>query len=155
LPVYAYVPRPELLPALARRGLAATPLGDDVFQLRLDPAAVSAKVPPPLPRAFVVHAVESVATVRGALAAFARPGFDPRRLAVRRDLLPAGFTGPPAEGEAPARVELDHYDDQRVTITAELSAPGWLVLADAYSSLWAARVDGRPVASLPLDVLFR
>jgi 4-amino-4-deoxy-L-arabinose transferase-like glycosyltransferase len=154
LPVYAYVPRPEYLPALARRGLTATPVGDGVFQLHADPAAPG----PPLPRAFVVHRLESVATVRAALAAFARPDFDPRRLAVRLDLLPAR-SGPPAAGAAPAgaadRVELRRYDDRRVTATVELSAPGWLVLADSYSSLWAARVDGRPVSSPPLDVLFR
>jgi len=42
LPVYAYVPRPEYLPALARRGLTATPVGDDVFQLHADPAEAGA-----------------------------------------------------------------------------------------------------------------
>jgi len=160
LPVYAYVPRPEYLPALARRGLVATPVGDDVFALHADPAvAATAKVPPPLPRAFVVYRLESVATARGALATFTRPDFDPRRLAVRLDFLPAQSSPPPTEAvvlaDGAARVELQRYDDQRVTATVELPAPGWLVLADSYSSLWAARVDGRRVESPPLDLLFR
>jgi hypothetical protein len=86
---------------------------------------------------------------------FTRPGFDPRRLAVRLNFLPEGSGPRESPASAEARVRLDRYDDLRVTATVELPAPGWLVLADSYSSRWAARVDGRPAPSPTLDVLFR
>lgn len=155
VPVYAYVPRPEYLAALARRGVRAAPAGNGVFRLSADPTI---QAPPPLPRAFVVHQVATVTTVRAALAAFAEPGFDPRHQALRLGWEaedPAEPSAPASQAAPEPQVQLLRYDDHEVTATVELAAPGWLVLADSFSSRWAASVDGRPVTSPDLDLLFR
>jgi len=106
-----------------------------------------------LPRAFVVHR----ATIAGnraadddqALAVLRDPAFDPAGeviLAEGSDLTADG-------GQSAA--EIVTYEAERIEIRASLSAPGYLVLTDAYYPGWTVEVDGRPAPLLRADLYFR
>src|SRR5262249_27835025 len=72
----------------------------------------------------------------------AQPTFDARRVVY----LPA-WTRPLIHATNQARAEIlaSHFDAQRVTFTVQARDPAWVVLSQAYSAAWKARVDGRPV----------
>jgi hypothetical protein len=53
------------------------------------------------------------------------------------------------------RVEATERQPNRVTLTAHLSRPGYVVLLDRYDSNWHARIDGREVPVLRANQLFR
>jgi len=102
----------------------------------------------PLPRAFVLGDVSLL-----------RPGddtirllqqLDPRRsVLLDRDLLPPG----PRQTFGPA--EIQDYLPNEVTVLANLSSPGYLVLTDLFCGGWKAEVDGKPAPVLPADFAFR
>lgn len=102
----------------------------------------------PLPRAFVIgqtrilHPADNVIDVLGQL--------DPRKeLLLHQDLL---GSGPRAE-LSPARIE--ESTPNRIRVQAELSAPGYVVLTDAWYGGWSATVDERSAPIVPADVAFR
>jgi hypothetical protein len=107
------------------------------------------KVPDPLPRAYVVGR-GALADGRAALDALAAPDFDPRKQVVLADS-PGALRSTEATGQA--RV-VDSRPD-RVSIEVALSAPGYLVLVDAYDPGWRVLVDGRPDHVLRANVAFR
>jgi len=111
----------------------------------LDPAAG-------LPRAFVVPEAIIVAP-DAAVSAALSPSIDPRRTAVLEEGEPlardAGWTD---EG---AGARLVSRSPSRVVLEARASAPGFLVLLDAYESGWRATVDGSPAPVLRADAAFR
>lgn len=108
-----------------------------------------------LPRAFVVHELETVPAIDAALARLRDPGFDPARRALRLGPTPGlsrrGSGGPAAPGSVVFRT----YRPEQVEIEVDLAEPGWLILTDAAYPGWAAAVDGQPVAIETVDVMFR
>jgi len=107
-----------------------------------------------LPRAFVVTDYRVLQDEGEILAELANEEFDPAALvileeepdphSVRIDM--------PAE-ESSARVL--EYTPNRVTVEAELSSDGFLVLSDLYYSGWKALVDGEEQKVYKADYVFR
>jgi hypothetical protein len=109
------------------------------------------RVADPLPRLYVVGGARRAATENIAMAIMAQPQFDPRHEVILPDgaavhATPAGFAGS-------AQVTSRRMD--RLGVDVELSAPGWMVVVEAYDPGWQARVDGAPAEVLPANALFR
>jgi Bacterial membrane protein YfhO len=106
------------------------------------------RVPEPMPRAHVVGR----AWPSDALTTLVDPAFDPRRevLLASADTAPLAAAGP-FEGAASVVSEAT----TRVAVRAQASAPGFLVLADAYDPGWIATVDGQPAEVRRANVAFR
>jgi membrane protein YfhO len=107
------------------------------------------EVPDPLPRAYAVSGVR-VADGSAAIGALLDAGLDPRREIV----LPSG----PSLTPDPAfrgTVVVRHLGMDRITLDADLSGRGYVVLVDAYDPGWRAWVDGRESAIVRANVAFR
>lgn len=97
-----------------------------------------------LPRAWIVHRVLPASGEFGLL--MIENGLvDPAKAAfVSADrALPQVFE--PAEGAKPDSVQVEAYESDRVELSVETSAAGFLVLADVYSEGWHAYVNGKRV----------
>lgn len=68
--------------------------------------------------------------------------------------VPEGSTEPNTSAP-PGTAEITRYADDRVTIEARMSAPGFVVLDDTYFPGWQARIDGSPARVLRADHTFR
>lgn len=111
------------------------------------------RVPGTLPRAYVVGRARFADGLQS-YKALVDPGFDPAREIV----LPGGpQLEAPAAGHAgfSGSARLVSYLPDRVRIDVETSAPGYVVLVDAYDPGWRATVDGREVPLLRANVAFR
>jgi hypothetical protein len=65
-------------------------------------------------------------------------------------------TSPAVQGSGPAgQVEVTERQPNRVTLTAHLPRPGYVVLLDRYDSNWHAELDGREAQVLRANQLFR
>ena len=81
-------------------------------------------------------------------------------LAARAGASPVGGSSPAAPplaggASAPGHVEIVHRDPDSVTLRAELARPAYIVLLDRYDPSWEATLDGRPVAVLRANQIFR
>jgi hypothetical protein len=94
-----------------------------------------------LSRAFLVGRAE-LWSESEALAALAGGSVDPRGTVLISGAAELPGAGPEAEAGAPGRLAKIEYDAQRVAVEAELSRPGWLVVADLAYPGWRAWVDG-------------
>ncbi len=109
--------------------------------------------PRALPRAFLVGGVAVASGPEDALRQLLAPDFDPRRSVV----VEAGagsWAAVPGEGP-PGAARIVAYENQRVLVQAEATAPAWLVLTDSFDPDWTATRNGEPVEILPADGLFR
>ena len=105
---------------------------------------------PPLPRAFVVGAAESVADPGAAFDRIKAPEFDPAKLVYIQGGV-STLNGDP--GATPATVTRDGTDG--VTIHVTTRGAGYLVLSDAFFPGWQATIDGRGATVLQADLAFR
>lgn len=108
------------------------------------------RVPAPLPRAYVVSGAR-VASGPSAFAALADPAFDPRMEVVLPE--PGVGSRPRPDFSGSARI-LGRRPD-RLELEAELDAPGFLVITEAYHPDWVAMVDQVRAEVLPANILFR
>jgi len=105
------------------------------------------------PRAFVTYRTRGVPLTRAIyLRVLANPGFDPMAWSIVEGLPPLPGRPGVLRGH-PARIVVD--EPHRVEIEATLTAPGVVVLADAFGPGWEATVDGEPATILPTNFLFR
>jgi hypothetical protein len=102
------------------------------------------------PRAQVYFDVTSAASEENAAALMLRPGFDPAKTAIVE-------TGKSlrVSTSLPIPSRIDSYTDSRVVMTTTTSAPGTLVLADAYYPGWEAYVDEKPATIYSADIALR
>jgi hypothetical protein len=100
-----------------------------------------------LPRAFAVAGVR-VASGQQAFDALLDESFD----ALGEVVLSSGTTAGPAR-LGPVAIRSLGFD--RVTLEADLSAPGHVVLLETYDPGWRASVDGRPVIVERANLAFR
>jgi hypothetical protein len=109
-----------------------------------------------LPHAWIVYDVRSVA--RGeALPLLTSGAIDPYQTALVEGTAPetaAPETAAPAtSGSASARVLA--YEPDRITLAANATAPGLLVISEVYAPGWRAFVNGREAPVLPTDHALR
>jgi hypothetical protein len=106
-----------------------------------------------VPRAYVAGTSIFTTSPLETLSRMASPGFD----ALENVILAADAGASPAvQGSGPAgRVEVTERQPNRVTMTAHLSRPGYVVLLDRFDSNWHATIDGREVPMLRANQLFR
>jgi hypothetical protein len=133
--------------ALHRTGFEELTPVATLQSLLLEPIQVF-RVPDPLPRAYVVSRAR-VAPVGHGWQALLAPDFDPAREVV----LPEG---PVLEsGAANGSCRIVDLRPDRVEIDAQVDAPAYVVLVDAYDPGWQATIDGRPAPVLRANVAFR
>ncbi len=102
----------------------------------------------PLPRAMVVGQATTLKAGEDSTAALARCNFREEVLLLK-DVLP---DGPRAE---PRESTIERYTPNEVVIQVDATAPGYLVLSDAWSPGWTATVDGASVGILRANMAFR
>jgi len=108
-----------------------------------------------LPRAFAVHRATVIPDAARALGRLGSAGFDlGGEVILERAPDPSFLAGIPA-GAGGDAVAVERYEPDRVEVRAEMRAPGWLVLADAWDQGWRAWSDGRPVVIERADVALR
>ncbi|HWR97230.1 MAG TPA: YfhO family protein, partial [Candidatus Methanoperedens sp.] len=108
-----------------------------------------------LPRAFVAHRGVLREDPDAALAYLGSPAFDMRNEVVLERRPDAAFLSGLGTPTASPRVAVDRYGPDRVELTAELSAGGWLVLTDTWYPGWRATVDGSEVPIERADYAYR
>lgn len=112
------------------------------------------RVPDPLPPAYVVHRIRSEGTSTLAARALIDAGFDPRTEIVRVQT-EAATAPPPGSAVAPSEARIEFESEGREVVRARLSLPGTLVVLNAFSEGWRARVDGRPTEVVPANLIFQ
>lgn len=108
-----------------------------------------------LGRAFVVSAAQIAASPEAALAAVQNHADELDKLVV---LELEGQPEPPAalaSGSAPGEVDMTEVGLNKVVLEAEMAAPGFVVLADAYDAGWQAAVDGQATAVYRANTVVR
>ncbi|HEU5014659.1 MAG TPA: YfhO family protein [Roseiflexaceae bacterium] len=95
--------------------------------------------PQALPRAWIVHQVEVIPEDEEQLNRLASQSFDPATAAIVDTSTP-----PVAPASGPESTPEVSYAPDQATVRAHASAPGLLMLSDAYSDDWSVTVDGQP-----------
>jgi hypothetical protein len=106
-----------------------------------------------VPRAYVAGTAIFTTSPLETLSWMASPEFD----ALGNVILAADpGVSPAVRGSGPAgRVEITERQPNVVTLKADLSQPGYVVLLDRYDSNWHATIDGREVPVLRANQIFR
>jgi hypothetical protein len=108
------------------------------------------RVPDPLPGAYVARGERRGGDPGAVLRILLDPGFDPRSEVVLEDARPAASVVP-----GPDEVRVVSRRLGALAVDARLSAPGVLVVLEAFDSGWRARVDGVQAPVLRANGLFR
>jgi len=106
-------------------------------------------VPDPLPRAYAVDGVR-VADGDAAVGMTGDPAFD-----LHREVILPGGPARPSDPAFHSEVRITGLDPDRTVVDAYLSAPGHLVLVDAFDPGWHAAIDGKPALLLRANVAFQ
>jgi len=107
--------------------------------------------PDALPRAFLVHDAH-LADDDAALAEMTQDSFGPRQSLILADGAPMQAGGAQRTDE---QVRIVDYKPEHVALSVQASAPGYVLLADAWYPGWVARVDGVAAPIHRADYLFR
>jgi hypothetical protein len=106
-----------------------------------------------VPRAYVAGQARCSTDSQETLRLMASPEFDALDTAILA--APAG-SAPPASGPEPAgQVEIVHRDPNSVTLSAQLSRPGYVLLLDRYDPSWQATIDGHSTTVWRANQIFR
>jgi len=123
-----------------------------------DKEAVIFKNGDALPRAFIPAKVIFVKDDKEAIAAMKAPEFDPKETAViYKGIKPGLIYGKnlAISRSNPSQVKMASYDSDKIDIDVMPVFNGYLVLSDAYSPWWRARIDGKPVVVERADIALR
>ena len=104
-----------------------------------------------LPRAFVARDWRVVEDGAERVAELGSATVDPR-IVVLESPPPAGLEH---TSTAPGTVRLTSYEPRRITLSADMDAAGWVVLADTWDPGWRATVDGEPLRIHRVDHALR
>jgi hypothetical protein len=118
-----------------------TPLPEGKFQLAFDapgPLAVY-RNETPLPRAWLVHDIQTVANNAQAYTALQASTFDPRQQAI---LVADPALPPLAPATGAEQVQITHYGSNEITLAVNSSAPALVVLSEIWYPGWQATVNG-------------
>ncbi|MHC4876851.1 MAG: YfhO family protein [Planctomycetota bacterium] len=103
-----------------------------------------------LPRAFVVGTAVECGGLETQKRIDQVEQLDPRQsVQLKRDVLPDGVR---SEFKT---ATIDQYKGNRVVVSVDIDAPGYLVLTDLFHPGWSATVDGKPVNILPANLALR
>jgi hypothetical protein len=102
--------------------------------------------PGALPRAYVVPSIRKVSD-SDALGQLGKGQVDPRQVA----LVPPDAPDLPGGQRSFAPAEVKNLSADHVRVTVPAGGGGWLVLANAYSGQWRAKVDGKGVKIRPTN----
>jgi hypothetical protein len=105
-------------------------------------------------RAFVVPRARILSQPSDVLAALDDPDFDVGKEVLLERMPVEGLPAPDAP-DAKGTVTIESYEPEQVTLTANLTAPGFLLLNDAFYPGWEATVGERPVPIYQANFLFR
>jgi hypothetical protein len=135
-----------------RRDISGAKLVSEIFNGSPQPSYLYEN-PYFVPRAYVAGTSIFTTSPLETLSRMASPDFD----ALENVILAADSGASPAvQGSGPAgRVEITERQPNRVTLTADLSRSGYVVLLDRYDSNWHADLDGREAQVLRANQLFR
>lgn len=125
----------------------------------------------PLPRAYFVSQAYMVETAEDAITRLSSTNFDPYREVIimkdnndvaltattpaqRRDTGPTGSTaGAPPVSALPVTIQVDRPN--RVTLTLQAPATGFVILTDTFYPGWQARLNEQPAPIWPANLAFR
>jgi len=106
-----------------------------------------------VPRASLVGRASSSQNSLETLTRMSERAYNPEKEAIlAAEHLRAGNAG---NAEVTGNVEITDRQPNQVTLRAELSQPGYVVLRDRFDPSWHASIDGREVTILRADQLFR
>jgi hypothetical protein len=120
-----------------------------------------------MPRAFIVHDALTVHEdeygTEDALTLMRAPGFDPAQTVILSSNNPVGARRVTEGNAKPSPLQptisntatITQYQPERVEITTNTEAEGFLVLADSYYPGWQVTVNGEPAPLYRADVMFR
>jgi hypothetical protein len=112
------------------------------------------RVPDPLPPAYVVHRIRTESTPTLAASALVDANFDPTSEIVRVGT--GGATDSRLDATTPAsEARIEFESENRVVVRSRLASPGTLVVLNAFSEGWRARVDGQPTEVRPANLIFQ
>jgi hypothetical protein len=135
-------PRPDAYPQLPKKA--------EALSVYTRPLTLR-EVPDTFPPAYVVGGTRRIAADVPALRTIASADFVPEREAI---VAGEGADQPPPAGWTGSARMLERKAN-RQRIETDTSAPGLLVVTEAFDSDWRATVDGAPVALERANVLFR
>ena len=133
----------------ASSGLPELPLAATVRTFH-ERAVWVLSVPDPLPLVYIVGNVRRVDSIDHAIAVLKQAEFDPRQEVVR-----VGDAGRRSAGGAGSVTSIVERPDASLGISADLTAPGTLVVLNENTSGWGATVDGAPASIHTANGLFQ
>lgn len=114
------------------------------------------KVDQPGPRAFIVYRAEYFDDAEQVVARMAEPSFDPRQSVVLEGHSSKTVQLTEPTGTTPERnVSILGSTLNSITLDADTSAPGWLVVSEIYYAGWKAYVDGQETPISRADLALR
>lgn len=109
-----------------------------------------------LPKAWIVATAMVAQDRMQALNTILNPAFDPRTFAVVESAPPLPLAGSPSSAAAMAgKVAVDRYENNEITLLADVPANSLLVLGEKFYNGWRALVDGKGVDIYPVDYILR
>lgn len=111
------------------------------------------KNPDYMPRVFISNRAREIFEPEKIFETLKNPDFDLRNEIIIEKDLPDGQLVNENNGNSSAKIT--EYQDEKVTIDANMQNPGFLVLLDQYYPGWKAFVDGKETEIYPTDYVFR
>ena len=113
------------------------------------------EIPSFLPRVFIAHQAEWVASSQQALDKFKSLGDAMANKVILEKAIPREYTENKAPPTSRSSSHIEQYTSNRVVIRTSSAQPGILVLTDVFYPGWDAYIDGEPAEILKVDGVVR